>query len=141
MSQQPVVADIALDVPLECFDESGNSHRLDTVLGYHRPDPYAVTMTFMTADEPLTWTFGRDLLLRGMHESAGDGDVHVSPASNAFGQAVVLITLSSPDGHLLLEARTEHVEAFLDRTLALVPSGTETPNLDIDDLIAQILNG
>lgn len=140
MSQQPVVADVALDVTLECLDESGHSHQIDTVLGYHRPDPYAVAMTFLTGDEPLTWTFGRDLLIQGVHEPAGEGDVHVSPSINESGEAVVLITLSSPDGHLLLEARTDHVEEFLDRTLAIVPSGTEAPHLDIDDMITQLLN-
>lgn len=140
MSQQPVVADVALDVTLECLDESGHHHQIDTVLGYHRPDPYAVTMTFLTADEPLVWTFGRDLLVRGMHEPSGDGDVHVSPAINEAGRAVVVITLTSPDGSLLLEARTDQVGEFLDRSLALVPSGTETLNLDLDDMIAQLLN-
>jgi hypothetical protein len=140
MSQQPVVADVALDVTLECIDDSGHSHQIDTVLGYHRPDPYAVTMTFLTADEPLVWTFGRDLLVRGMHEPSGDGDVHVAPSINESGRAVVLITLSSPDGSLLLEARSDHVGEFLDRTLALVPCGTEAPHLSLDDLIAQILS-
>ena len=140
MSQQPVVADVALDVTLGCLDESGNNHHIDTVLGYHRPDPYAVTMTFMTGDEPLTWTFGRDLLIHGMHEASGDGDVHVSPAVDQSGDAVVLITLSSPDGHLRLEARRDHVAEFVERTLELVPSGTETFNLDLDDLLAQLLS-
>lgn len=140
MSQQPVVADVAVDVALGCLDESGHSHHIDTVLGYHRPDPYAVTMTFMTTDEPLTWTFGRDLLIRGMHEATGEGDVHVTPAIDQSGAAVVLITLSSPDGHLRLEARRDHVAEFLERTLALVPSGTESSNLDLDDLLAQLLS-
>jgi hypothetical protein len=97
-------------------------------------------MTFLTPDAPLTWTFGRDLLIRGMHEPSGDGDVHVSPSVNESGRAVVLITLSSPDGSLLLEARSDHIGDFLDRTLTLVPSGTEEPNLDLDDMIAQILS-
>jgi hypothetical protein len=140
MSQQPVVADVALDVTLECLDDTGQSHQIDTVLGYHRPDPYAVTMTFLTADEPLVWTFGRDLLIRGMHEPSGDGDVHVAPSINESGRAVVLVTLSSPDGSLLLEARSDHVGEFLDRTLTLVPCGTEAPHLSLDDLIAQILS-
>ncbi|PUA80524.1 SsgA family sporulation/cell division regulator [Nocardioides currus] len=139
MSQQPVVADVARDVMLECLDESGNSHRIETVLGYHRPDPFAVSMTFLAADEPLTWTFGRDLLLAGLHEPAGAGDVHVAPAVAHDGRAVVHVTLSSPDGELLLAADAHQVSDFLDDTLALVPSGLESVNLDVDDLIAQLL--
>ncbi len=140
MSQQPVVADVALDVTLECLDETGHSHRIDTVLGYHRPDPYAVSMTFLATEEPLTWTFGRDLLLQGMHEPTGDGDVHVSPSVSRSGRPIVMITLSSPDGSLLLEARSAQVVDFLDRSLALVPHGAESSHLDVDDLIAQILD-
>jgi Streptomyces sporulation and cell division protein, SsgA len=140
MNKQPVVADVALDVTLECLDSNGQNHHIDTVLGYLREDPYAITMTFMTADEPLTWTFGRDLLINGLHAPSGDGDVHIAPAINHEDRAVALITLSSPDGSLLLEARTDQVSDFLDRTLALVPVGTESPNLNLDDLIAQILS-
>ena len=139
MSQHPVIADVARDVMLECFDDGGNSHQIETVLGYHRPDPFAVSMTFLAADEPLTWTFGRDLLLAGLHEPAGAGDVHVAPAYNRFGASVVHVTQSSPDGELLLEADSEQVAEFLDDTLALVPSGSESANLDVDDLINQLL--
>lgn len=139
MSQQPVVTDIARDVMLECLDESGHSHFIETVLGYHRPDPFAVTMTFLAADEPLTWTFGRDLLLAGLHAPVGDGDVHVAPAHNSTGQPVVLVALSSPDGQLLLEAKSDQIATFLDETLALVPRGSESINLDVDDLITQLL--
>lgn len=139
MSQHPTVADVALDVTLECLDEGGTIHQIDTVLGYHRHDPYAVTMTFMTADEPLTWTFARDLLIRGVHQPTGDGDVHVAPAVNLGGYAVALITLSSPDGELLLQARVDDLTEFLDRTLALVPTGTEASHLVLDELITQLL--
>lgn len=139
MNRQPVVADVALDVVLECMDSRGNRHQIDTVLGYHRPDPYAITMTFMTGDEPLTWTFARDLLIDGLDQPSGDGDVHIAPAVTN-GRSVLLITLSSPDGHLLLEARTDQVAEFLDGTLDLVPAGTERTELDLDDLIGKIFS-
>ncbi|MEO5666060.1 MAG: SsgA family sporulation/cell division regulator [Nocardioides sp.] len=139
MNRQPVVADVALDVTLECMDAAGNRHRIDTVLGYHRPDAYAITMTFMTGDEPLTWTFARDLLISGMHAPTGDGDVHIFP-SITNGRAVIVITLSSPDGHLLLEARTDQVSEFIEGTLELVPAGSESSQVNVDDLIAQILS-
>lgn len=139
MNRQPVVADVALDVTLECRDSHGNSHKIGTVLGYHRTDAYAVTMTFMTGDEPLTWTFARDLLIDGMNQPTGDGDVHIAPAATN-GRAAVLITLSSPDGHLLLEARADQVAEFIDGTLDLVPAGTESSQLDLDDLIGKIFS-
>ncbi len=88
--------------PSSASDERGIRHEIDTVLGYRRSDPFAVAMTFVTADGDLVWTFGRDLLIRGIESPAGDGDVHVSPAISLTGRAMVSIELSSPDGHLVL---------------------------------------
>lgn len=139
MTQQPLIADIAFDVALECVDASGQIHQIDTVLGYNRTDPFAMSMTFLATDEPLTWTFGRDLVIAGLHVPTGEGDVSVAPAIDESGRATVQITLSSPDGSLVLGARTDQLSAFLDDTLALVPSGDESINLNVDDLITQLL--
>ncbi len=139
MSQTPLVADVALDVTLECPDDAGQGYHLDTVLAYHRNDPFAVTMTFLTSEESLTWTFGRDLLIQGLRAPSGDGDVSVAPAICRDGQAVVLITLSSPDGHLMLQARADQIAQFVERSLAVVPLGAEVSHLDIDALVAQLL--
>ena len=133
------VADVAVDLTLECVDAAGQRHEIDTIMGYRRPDPYAVTMTFITGDGNLTWTFGRDLLARGMTSPVGEGDVRVAPAVDDAGRAVVQIELSSPDGHLVLEARTAELDDFVSRTLALVPAGQEQVHLDMDLLIAQML--
>ena len=134
------VADVAVDLTLECVDAKGQRHEIDTIMGYRRPDPYAVTMTFITGEGNLTWTFGRDLLSRGMSHPVGDGDVRVSPAVDHAGRAIVHIELSSPDGHLVLAARTAELDAFVARTLALVPAGEEEQHLDVDLLIAQMLD-
>lgn len=140
MSQQPLVADVALDVRLECLDETGRGHHLHSVLAYHRHDPYAVTMTFLTPEESLTWTFGRDLLMEGMRRTSGDGDVCVAPAVSPTGRQIVVITLSPPDGHLILQAPSDQISEFLDRSLAVVPAGSEVAYLDVDALLAQLLS-
>ena len=93
------VSDVALDITVECLDERGIRHEIDTVLGYSSSDPFAVAMTFITGDGNLVWTFGRDLLMRGTESPVGEGDVHVSPAIGVSGRAMVSIELSSPDGH------------------------------------------
>lgn len=139
MSQQPLVADVALDVRLECLDETGRGHHIHSVLAYQRHDPFAVTMTFLTPDESLTWTFGRDLLIEGLRRTSGEGDVCVAPAISPSGRPIVLITLSSPDGHLMLQAPTSQIAEFVSRSLAVVPTGDEVAHLDIDSLVAQIL--
>ena len=83
------LADVALDITVECMDDRGIRHEIDTVLGYRRNDPFAVSMTFVTGEGNLVWTFGRDLLMRGVHSPTGDGDVHVSPAVSFTGRAMV----------------------------------------------------
>lgn len=139
MNHQPLVADVALDVRLECLDETGRGHHLHCVLAYHRQDPYAITMTFLTPEESLTWTFGRDLLVEGLRRTTGDGDVCVAPAVSPNGQKVVLITLSSPDGHLMLQGRLDQITEFVERSLSVVPLETESEHLDIDAMVAQLL--
>ena len=133
------VADVAVDLTLECVDDGGNRHQVDTVLAYRRTDPYAVTMTFLTGEGDLTWTFGRDLLVHGVDRPVGDGDVHVAPAISDVGRAVVDVELSSPDGHLVLEARTHELSDFIARTTSVVAPGAESDHLDVDLLLSQIL--
>jgi hypothetical protein len=135
------LADVAVDVTLECVDSHGHRHQIDTVLAYRRTDPYAVTMTFFTGDGDLTWTFGRDLLVQGVGQPVGEGDVRVAPAINDFGRAVVEVELSSPDGHLVLQGRSTELNDFVSRTTALVPAGEESTHLDVDQLITSILEG
>jgi hypothetical protein len=135
----PTLADVTLDITVECTDERGIRHEIETVLGYRSSDPFAVSMTFVTPDGDLVWTFGRDLLMRGIEGPAGDGDVHVSPALSLTGRAMVSIELSSPDGHLVLLASTADVQDFLSRSAAVVTPGTESDYFDVDMLIMQVL--
>ena len=133
------LSDVALDITVECLDERGIRHEIDTVLGYRSSDPFAVSMTFITSEGNLVWTFGRDLLVRGTEGPVGEGDVHVSPAVGLNGRAMVSIELSSPDGHLVLMARTSDVNDFLTRSIAVVPHGEESAHFDVDALISQVL--
>lgn len=133
------LSDVALDITVECLDDRGLRHEIDTVLGYLSSDPFAVAMTFITSDGELVWTFGRDLLMRGTECPVGEGDVHISPSLGLDGRAMVSIELSSPDGHLVLMARATDIHDFVARTVALVPTGTESDFFDADLLISQVL--
>ena len=93
------LSDVALDITVECLDERGARHEIDTVLGYRSSDPFAVAMTFITPDGNLVWTFGRDLLTRGIESPSGDGDVHVSPAIGRRGRAMVGLLRRRPAHH------------------------------------------
>ncbi|GGW26581.1 SsgA family sporulation/cell division regulator [Streptomyces caelestis] len=108
-------------------------------LGYVTDDPYAVHVTFhVDSARPVHWTFARDLLVEGVFRPCGRGDVRVWP-TKAEGRGVVLVSLSSPDGDALLEAPAAQVSAWLERTLRVVPPGTEGERLGLDDELAQLL--
>ncbi|MFI6375828.1 SsgA family sporulation/cell division regulator [Streptomyces sp. NPDC050546] len=109
------------------------------LLGYRSDDPYAVHVTFhITSEHPVHWTFARDLLVEGVFRPCGQGDVRVWP-TRADGRGIVLMALSSPDGDALLEAPAAPVSAWLERTLRVVPPGTEGEQLGIDDGLAELL--
>ncbi|MFJ4517132.1 SsgA family sporulation/cell division regulator [Streptomyces sp. NPDC088817] len=108
-------------------------------LAYRTDDPYAVHIVFhIDSEHPVHWTFARDLLVEGVFRSCGDGDVRVWP-SKALGRSVVLLALSAPDGDALLEVPAAQVAAWLERTLRLVPPGSEGGQLGIDDELAGLL--
>ncbi|MFJ7296912.1 SsgA family sporulation/cell division regulator [Streptomyces collinus] len=108
-------------------------------LGYLTDDPYAVHVTFhIDTEHPVYWTFARELLVEGVFRPCGQGDVRVWP-TKAEGRSVVLMALSSPAGDALLEAPAAAVSAWLERTLRVVPPGTEGERLGLDDELAQLL--
>jgi hypothetical protein len=125
-------------VTLELIDATGAGTPLETELSYNPADPFAVTATFMTVAGQVRWTFGRDLLIGGLYEPTGDGDVHVWPCLDNDAHSVVMIELCSPDGEALVQARTSEITAFVERMTAAVTPGAEAAHLDIDSAIAAI---
>ncbi|MFF8655627.1 SsgA family sporulation/cell division regulator [Streptomyces huasconensis] len=108
-------------------------------LTYRTDDPYAVHIAFHIGSEhPVHWTFARELLVEGVFRPCGHGDVRVWP-TKVDGRSVVLMALTSPDGEALLEAPSTVVSAWLERTLRVVPPGSEAEQLGIDDGLAELL--
>lgn len=108
-------------------------------LDYRSDDPFAVHVTFhIDSEHPVEWTFARELLVEGVFRPCGTGDVRVWP-TKVDGRSVVLMALSSPDGDALLQAPAAPVSAWLERTLRVVPPGSEGEQLGMDDALAQLL--
>ncbi|MFF8829826.1 SsgA family sporulation/cell division regulator [Streptomyces sp. NPDC015131] len=108
-------------------------------LTYRTDDPYAVHITFHVGSEhPVHWTFARELLVEGVFRPCGHGDVRVWPTT-LDGRAAVLMALSSPDGDALLEVPAAQVSAWLERSLRVVPPGSESERLGWDDGLAGLL--
>jgi hypothetical protein len=127
-------------VTLELIDPTGAITPIEAELQYDPADPYAVTTVFMTGSSQVRWTFGRDLLIEGLYEPSGDGDVHVWPCLDSDGHAVVIIELCSPDGEALVQARTGDLSTFVDRMTAAVEPGTESGHVDVDAAITAIFS-
>jgi hypothetical protein len=125
-------------VTLELIDPTGAATPIEAELHYDPRDPYAVTTVFMTGASQVRWTFGRDLLIGGLYEPSGDGDVHVWPCLDAEGRAVVIIELCSPDGEALVQAKTGDLNTFVERITKAVEPGSESSHLDLDAVLAAI---
>lgn len=124
---------------LEFVDPVGDNGSLDADFVYDPADPFAVTTVFKTAAGPVAWTFARDLILEGVYEPTGDGDVHVWPCLSSDGTAVVVIELCSPDGEVLVQAPAREVNRFAQEILDMVPLGDECAYVDVDAELAALI--
>lgn len=143
VTQQPISRTISADLVLQVLDAWGRTVELPAEFGYDPADPWAVWITFRGASgrstEPVRWAVGRDLLMSGMTDPAGEGDIQLFPSVDENGRAAVIMELCSPDGRLVTQMRTSDLYAFLVKTLMAVPLGTETVDLDllVESLVGQ----
>jgi hypothetical protein len=115
------------------------SFRIPVELHYKVADPYAVRMTFhLPGDAPVTWTFGRELLLDGINTPSGDGDVHIAPTTPED-LSDVHMRLQVGHDHALFRVSAAPLVAFLDRTDRLVPLGQERTLSDFEGSLEEEL--
>lgn len=110
-------------------------------LWYDSADPYAVSLTFhLCADDTVRWVFGRDLLLNGQQGLTGFGDIQVWPSRHAWVNKVCIALRPYWNREaVVVTASARALDAFLRRTLAVVPAGTEDRHLDMDGIVHQLL--
>lgn len=109
----------------------GPDSRMPMHLRYSPDEPIPVHLHFGDGRE---WLFARDLLIRGLNEATGVGDVRVWPAGTRM-----YVRLSSPDGTCLLSMDLPQVRRFVAHTWRLVPPGRET--VDVEAWISGLLDG
>lgn len=115
------------------------SFRIPVELGYETRDPFAVRMTFhLPGDAPVTWAFGRELLLDGINGPSGDGDVHITP-TGPEDLSDVSIRLQVGADQALFRSSAPPLVAFLDRTDKLVPLGQERTLGDFEEHLEEAL--
>lgn len=90
-------------------------------------DPWALTFVFHNP-EPNVWTFSKDLLIDGLEEPAGEGDVKFRPA----GDNVILNLTGRNNVSVELSYMRVDIEAVAKIVMGMVPRGTEENFIDID---------
>ena len=118
------------------------------LLCYEASDPFAVRIAFgdvgddsgavSSEDGGIAWLVSRELMQSGLDRPSGDGDVRIWPAHGATD--VLFLHLRAPSGEALFELSRATVTAFLRQTEVLVPSGSESDLLDIDDELHVLLS-
>ncbi|MCW0216357.1 MAG: SsgA family sporulation/cell division regulator [Pseudonocardia sp.] len=105
---------------------------------YTAQDPFAVTLAVRTRhDRWVEWLVGRDLVLAGLSEATGDGDIRMSPQL-VQGYDIVEIEIRSTDGRAVLEVDRDLLRHFVDSTAEMVPFGEESGRMDLDGMIERI---
>ena len=120
-------------------------------LVYDSADPFAVRVRFgdggpdevdgydAPEDDGVEWLLSRDLLRAGLTGPAGEGDVRLWPARG--GLDVLFLQLRAPSGEALFEVSGAVVGDFLRETELLVPAGSESETLRVDDELTALLRG
>jgi hypothetical protein len=110
-------------------------------LRYDPSDPYAVAVAFLNEGTEVVWMFGRDLLIRGLSEPVGEGDVQVFPTLDDEGRAQVGLLLHAPGGRSMMKVPAGDVLGFLALSTRAVWPGTEAEHVSTDAAIAELLVG
>jgi hypothetical protein len=135
---RPTIVEVETTVRLIAPDST--ALRVDASLRYDPADPYALHVLFHAASpggEAVTWSFARELMVAGLDEPAGIGDVRMWPWNTPRGDFVAM-ALSSPDGNALFEVPRSALVRFLRRTYVVVPRGREADHMtDPSDHIIQ----
>lgn len=119
--------------------DAGDGVLVQATFSYDSTDPVTINVHFHTnLDEPVIWVFGRELLLSGVDQRAGEGDVAVWPARDGLD---LHLSLSSPFGAAEFTFDMGDIVAFLDKTFELVPAGTEFDAVDLDAELSKLLEG
>jgi hypothetical protein len=117
--------------------ETGEAE-LAAELRYDPMDPFAVTLAIgVDYGQPILWVFGRDLLVDGVSEASGEGDITIEPADDEAGHEI-RITLATDCLATMIASRDAVVEFLIDSFTA-VPSGSELDRIDLDAELAALL--
>lgn len=137
---KPATVEVATSLRLIAPDATALPVR--ATFRYDPADPYAVDLLFHASsadDDEVSWTLARDLLVAGMDEAAGIGDVRVWPWVTPRGDFIALALSNPAEGTALFEMPRAMLARFLRRTYVVVPRGREAEHLDVDSVVKRLL--
>lgn len=116
----------------------GQETPLLTRWSYRSDDPFAVMMSIARpSGRWIDWLMARDLIIEGLDQPAGIGDVQLTPFSD--GEFDVLeVKIGDDEGFASLEFDRDMVERFLDASYDIVPVGAESTVIDVEAEIEKI---
>ncbi len=132
-----MIATVTADLHLSLVTEDGNLP-LVAAMAYDVTDPWAVRVSFDTAEGVVTWLFARQLLTDGIAGLTGDGDIKVWP-SVQDGEHTITLAMSSNSGSAVFEIDRNGLVEFLQQTYLAVPTGHEALTVDLDAELALLL--
>lgn len=107
-------------------------------LSYDPSDPIAVSITFGTGGDTVSWTMARELLWDGLATPgkwAGVGDVAVTRTDGTY-----FMRLTGPDGRVAtFRFQASEIRGFLSESYVVVPRGYEASLIDWDSETASIM--
>lgn len=113
---------------------------MPAALHYEPADPFAVRISFPATASldgaDVEWTFGRELLAAGLRGPAGSGDVRLWPC----GAGRTMLELHTEEGMAMVQLDSHELLRFLSRSFAVVASGREAEQLDLDGDLAALLD-
>ncbi|MFD5064913.1 SsgA family sporulation/cell division regulator [Streptomyces sp. NPDC058394] len=102
--------------------------------------PMLVSVTFVPRrGQHVTWHIGRELLLHGLYEDSGTGDVTAWPDENMESDVLCLVLESNATSAFLEVPRME-LDEWLKATYECVSAGAEADTLDWDGFLVGILD-
>jgi hypothetical protein len=118
---------------------TGRPIPVSTRWAYDSSEPYAVTVAFATErGRWVEWVFARDLLIAGLTEPTGEGDLRISPDADPD---LLLLEIHAPTGSATFTLDRDDTADFLTRTLRVVPAGREAAHFDVNRLLAELQAG
>jgi hypothetical protein len=124
--------------PLWIVDSHGQQTAAYGALAYRRSDPYAVSLTVKVPGKShLKLLFDRELLTHDLYCWVGNRPSSISPKSDGSPN---VFSLRVPGCDLVFNMYSGDAFRFMIRTLTLVPIGSESDFLDMDQILAKLLS-